>query len=83
MPHFDDDSELDAREYPEPDADVNGDDETVTCHYCRASIYEDAEQCPRCGNYISAEDSVRQLPRWVVVGALLCLAAALSWVFWG
>lgn len=75
MPRYDDD-------FDDDDPDANGYADTVTCPHCKSSIYEEAELCPHCGNYISEEDSPRQTPRWVVIGALLALAAALSWVFW-
>lgn len=69
-------------EYDDDLDDDDSDAETVTCPYCQASVYEDAEQCPRCGNYISEEDSSPRPPRWIVVGVIICLGAALSWVFW-
>jgi DNA-directed RNA polymerase subunit RPC12/RpoP len=50
---------------------------TVECPYCRAEILEDAEQCLRCGKYISREDAPasRSGVWWVLI--LLALLAAL------
>jgi predicted nucleic acid-binding Zn ribbon protein len=62
-------------------ADVNYDDEdnvTINCPYCAAEIYEDAEQCPHCGQYISDEDAPREgKPAWLIVVILLCIAMML------
>jgi predicted nucleic acid-binding Zn ribbon protein len=73
------------RDDDESELDDDGDDasETCPCPYCRAPVYEDAERCPRCGNYLSSEEQPERQPRWFVVAALLCLAVALSWVFLG
>jgi hypothetical protein len=69
MPWSDDD--LDEREYPDEDVDdidddddsggddYDGDDETLTreCPRCGADVYEDAEQCPLCGTWLTTETS--------------------------
>ena len=60
-------TEIDAEEEEEP---------TVNCPYCRTEIWEEAVQCPECGEYLSHEDQqARQewKPRWVILTALLCL----------
>ena len=59
------------------------DDETVPCPYCGAAVYEDAERCPRCENYISREDAPSRLPLWVKLTALVCLAVAVGWAVQG
>lgn len=72
------DEDLDDLDGDEPDAD---EDATAPCPRCGADIYDDAERCPRCGNYLSAEDAPRRpRPLWVVVGALAALAGMLWWV---
>ena len=50
---------------------------TVPCPYCRVEIDEEAEQCPKCGMYISSEDAPRAAKSgaWVVLMALALLAA--------
>ena len=52
----------------------------VPCPHCRAEIDEEAEQCPKCGMYITKEDtpSGGKSVVWVVLMAL-ALLAALSW----
>jgi hypothetical protein len=54
---------------------------TVPCPYCKAQILEDAEQCPKCGQYLSREDvpSTGKSGVWWVL-MLLALAVALLWV---
>jgi uncharacterized paraquat-inducible protein A len=69
------------------DAGYGDDDdeaETVPCPHCGAEVYENAEQCPRCGKYLSAEDRPPTRPGgFVAVMMVLALLAALFWVFAG
>jgi hypothetical protein len=75
-PSDDDDDDL-------PDG-VYHDDEipTVPCPYCRRQILEDADRCPHCENYLSAEDAP-PTPKstWMVIGLLVCLALAIMMAF--
>jgi len=81
------DTEWGADDWGDEDSDVgddSGDEATVACPYCGEEIYEDAPQCAACGNYISAEDhATPSKPAWIVVTAVICLAMALGWVFFG
>jgi hypothetical protein len=63
--------------------DDEDDAETVPCPSCGEEIYEEAERCPHCERYISREDAPGRRPLWMVLGALLALAAALGWVLSG
>jgi uncharacterized paraquat-inducible protein A len=55
--------------------------DTTPCPYCQADIYEDAVQCPRCGNYISAEDAPSgRKPVWMIVAAVICLVLIGLWM---
>jgi hypothetical protein len=59
-------------------------DDTVPCPNCRREIYEEAERCPYCGNYITAEEPGSSVkPWWFVVGFLLCMAIVLMWIAQG
>lgn len=82
MPYRDEDEEadLDDSEYPEPDLEDDDLAETVPCPYCRRPVYEEAERCPHCGHYLSREDAPTRHSGWIVLGAILCLMAALGWV---
>lgn len=63
------------------DWDDQDDEPTVPCPYCRREIFEDSVCCPHCGEYISEEDaSPGRKPWWIIVGALLGLAAILVWI---
>jgi len=63
----DDGDEYDAETDYDPDdpetypAGLYADDEraVVPCPHCRAEIDEEAEQCPKCGMFISKEDCAR------------------------
>ena len=74
----DEDDEWDA-----DSADDSDESETVTCPYCRRAVYEDAEQCPHCGQYISQEDApAAGKPLWFAIAFLLAAGVALSWILW-
>jgi RNA polymerase subunit RPABC4/transcription elongation factor Spt4 len=76
MSHWSDD-ELRDDEYPDEE-DAYDEEETLTtsCPACGAEVYEDAEQCPVCGNYITHSTSPWQgrSPLWIVLGTLGALA---------
>ncbi len=58
------------------------DDETVPCPYCREPVYEGAERCPHCEQYISEEDSPSSpKPRWIILGCVICLIIVGWWIF--
>ena len=74
------DDELNDWEYPDED---DGDDlsETRPCRYCGADVYEDAEQCPVCGQYLPADARNLWTGRsawWILLGLLGM--GALLWV---
>jgi hypothetical protein len=55
-------------------------EETMPCPYCGRAIYDDAERCPYCENYISREDAPSRHPLWLIIGVLICLAIVALWV---
>jgi hypothetical protein len=76
-----DEDQWDDDEY---DEDVETDDEepTAPCPYCKREIHEDAVWCPRCGHYISREDSLPPLqPWWIYVGTIVVLYIVYRWIF--
>lgn len=76
-------------EWDDDDLEDYGDDEeeepTILCPYCRAEIWEEAIQCPECGEYVSQEDRQARYewrPRWIICTAvILLLLFALSFLF--
>ncbi|HEX4613692.1 MAG TPA: hypothetical protein VH092_36255 [Urbifossiella sp.] len=84
--HRDPDDDEDADDSGEYGAYAGGGDdaETVPCPHCGADVYEDAERCPRCEKYLSAEDRPAGRPS-VFMGVMLLLAllVALFWAFGG
>jgi RNA polymerase subunit RPABC4/transcription elongation factor Spt4 len=63
--------------------DVYPDDEipTVPCLLCRELILEDAERCPYCDNYISAEDAPARKSTWMWIGLIVALILAIMMAF--
>ena len=59
------------------DDDWDEDDEDegyIPCPYCGEAMLEDAEHCPSCNRWISAEDQPRKpLSLWMMAVVLLCL----------
>ena len=62
-------------DYEEYDEDA---DHLILCSQCRETIYEDAEQCPHCGHFVTREVNwLAERPAWfqalwiVVVGILI------------
>jgi hypothetical protein len=66
--------------------DTSSDDEdaTVPCPHCGADVYDDAEQCPTCGQYLSHIDApAAGRSWWIVGGALICLLIVIWWMLSG
>jgi len=80
MPYRDNDDDWDDAE-DEVDEPPDEDENTIPCPHCGRPIYDEAERCSYCENYISKEDS-RPTPKkwWILVGLAVCLAIALVWV---
>lgn len=77
-----DEADFNNREDPDPDdMDDSDDPEVVDCPYCGQPISEEAERCPFCENYISAEDSPRKTKWWILGGAILLVIATLMWLW--
>jgi uncharacterized protein (DUF983 family) len=76
---------LDDWEYPEPDDDEDEDvAETVPCPECGKPVYEEAEQCPYCGEYITHSTSplAGRSPLYIaviVLGIIALIATLLIW----
>lgn len=86
-PRFDswDDGEGDDEYDPDDAVGEERDEETTSaCPFCGEEIYEDAEWCPHCEQYLSRESAPRP-PRsgWIWVGLLACFAAVLFWILFG
>ena len=67
---------LDDREFPDEDDgdddDTDGESPTRECPRCGADVYEDAEQCPQCQAWITADTSPwsGRSSWWVILGLL-------------
>ena len=82
---WDEDRPLEDWEYP------GGEDEedlastpTAPCPKCGCDVYDDAEQCPLCGEYLTRERSqASSFPVWVRTTALIVVLAMIAalWQF--
>ena len=54
--------------------------DTVPCGNCGADVYEDAEQCPRCGEWITHGTSALTAKPlwWQIIGVLGIIAVILA-----
>ena len=77
----DDDEWEDDREDPaEIDQDADDEPETAACPFCGKELIADADACPKCGNFVGGSDdrTTRAYPKWVILTALLVLAAMVA-----
>ncbi len=73
-----DEDELDEREYPDPsDQDDSDETDTIPCPHCGESVYEQAEWCPKCGKYLSRDDSRAHAGLLIAAGVVVCLVIVL------
>jgi predicted nucleic acid-binding Zn ribbon protein len=83
-PHRDENEEEDdwddEEDFGEEDPDSE-DATTMPCPQCGADLYDDAEFCARCENYISQEDAPSESrPIWIWIMLLISLGIAVYWV---
>jgi len=77
-PHAEADAGEDLEADPEGPQEIDlvrGDDdqsETVACTHCGADVYEDADRCPHCGEWITAGGG-STWPLWVAGVAVLLM----------
>jgi predicted nucleic acid-binding Zn ribbon protein len=80
----DDDDDDSVDEDPlESDQDPDDDDagESIPCPFCKKPIHEDADVCPRCGNFVGGDDAPRRrVPLFVWIGMILAGLCVLTWV---
>jgi hypothetical protein len=75
---YHDDDEDDETDYSLRDED---DGDTVPCSHCGRDVYDEAEQCPYCGEYITDEGpAARSWPWWMWLGLAGALFVVLWWV---
>jgi hypothetical protein len=75
----DDDPELEAEEDDDDESDV------LPCPSCGAEVYEDAERCPSCGEYLTRRRlrAWEGQPWWWVGLGLLGTGAMILWLLLG
>ena len=80
-----DDRPLEEWEFPDPDESEDEDlSETLACPSCGTFIYEDAEQCPACGEYVEFPSrALSGWPWWFVALGLAGIAAVIFSLTWG
>ena len=79
----DDQDDLDDRELPEPDWEDEAQTtvDTVPCPFCKQPVYDNAEWCPHCRNYLFYEGEPPQAkPWWLILGVVVCLLVVLYWI---
>ncbi|MCH8044406.1 MAG: zinc ribbon domain-containing protein [Planctomycetes bacterium] len=74
----------DAYDFDDDEYDSADDDsETLPCPQCGQSIYEEADQCPYCGQYVtfsSSSSAFDNKPWWWIALGLLGVLAVLWWL---
>lgn len=81
--NWDDDDRDWAPDDPDDDPVEPDDDDAATypCPGCGRQIYEEADACPYCGEYLNfAGTHGFQRPWWVYAGAILALVSILGYV---
>jgi len=82
-----DDDDLDDDEFQVADEELEAEGEEnrlMECPHCGSSIWDESEQCPRCGTYLEGSDAPPQRrPLWIGLGVAFCLMVFLLWIFGG
>ena len=54
---------------------------SLACPHCGEQVYDDVEQCPYCGMYISQADFKKPMPVWAVIIIILTILGFLFAAF--
>ncbi len=79
----DDDDSVDEDPLEADQDSSNADDvePTLPCPFCKKPIHEDADVCPRCGNFVGGYDAPRpRVPPLVWIGVVLAGLCILTWI---
>ena len=75
-----DDADLDP-EGPDPhEMDYSDEPDLAICPHCRKMIFEDAERCPHCGEYVLLSETPLNTRGWLVIAVIVALLIAM--LFW-
>ena len=62
-------------------ADMDDEEPTIPCPYCKRQIHEGSIRCPYCENYISKEDTLpARKPWWIYVGMVIVFYIVYKWI---
>ena len=65
-------------EDPDPsDQDDSDDTDTRSCPFCRKPVYERADVCPHCGNFITFDETAFPRKLWFFLAVVLALAVVI------
>jgi predicted nucleic acid-binding Zn ribbon protein len=78
------DDDFDEVNDSDSDTSDSDDDCTSPCPHCGELIYDDAERCPECGQYVSREDApTSRKPLWILIGLVVCALVVVAWLLTG
>lgn len=67
----------------ESDQDPSDTLDVIDCPFCGQSIIEDAEICPRCGNFILRnEDLGERKPVWWILLVIMLMLGMIGFAAW-
>jgi hypothetical protein len=76
------DDDLEDHEFPDEDDDFDDEEATLTreCPRCGVDIYEDVEQCPLCGTWLTSQATAWSGRSWwwIALGLLGIIAMVLA-----
>ena len=68
----------DDREDPDPsDQDDDDEGDTRPCPFCHKPVYEHADICPHCRNFITFDESGYPRKLWFLAGVVLALGVVI------
>jgi predicted nucleic acid-binding Zn ribbon protein len=67
----------------ESDQDPSDTLDVIDCPICRQSIVEDADVCPRCGNFVLRDESAgERRPTWWILLVIMLMIGLIGFAAW-